>query len=160
MNSATILFFALALVAVVFFGFLYRDEKILNVIEDRVDDAISRLPAGQRIVSGVDDPDLHTFAVVHMIDRACVGRCFSYANYEPSTAQFRIRAVAENPYVTSRYRDSWAMQTGNYVVQERDLPLLQLVLDEGGRMVVRNLKAGARCGSTPFKALPGLFPAS
>jgi hypothetical protein len=152
--------YALALVAVVFFGFLYRDEKILNVIEDRVDDAISRLPAGQRIVSGVDDPDLHTFAVVHMIDRACVGRCFSYANYEPSTAQFRIRAVAENPYVTSRYRDSWAMQTGNYVVQERDLPLLQLVLDEGGRMVVRNLKAGARCGSTPFKALPGLFPAS
>jgi hypothetical protein len=150
--------YALALVAVVFFGFLYRDEKILNVIEDRMDAAISRLPAGQRILSGVDDPDLHTFAVLHMIDRVCLGRCFSYGNYEPSTAQFRIRAVADNPYVTARYRDSWAMETGKYLVQEHDLPLWQLVLDDGGHMVVRNLKAGAPCGSTPMKAIPGLFP--
>jgi hypothetical protein len=95
-----------------------------------------------------------------MIDRACLGRCFSYANYEPSTAQFRIRAVAENPYVAFRYRDSWDMQVGKYVVQDRDLPLLQLVVDEGGRMVVRSLKAGAPCGSTPLKAIPGLFPLS
>ena len=150
--------YALALLAVVFFGFLYRDEKILNVIEDRMDDAISQLPAGQRILSGVDDPDLHTFAVTHMIDRACLGRCFSYANYEPSTALFRIRAVADNPYVTARYADSWAMQAGKYVVQDTDLPLLQLVLDQAGRMVVRNLNAGAPCGGTPMKALPGLFP--
>jgi hypothetical protein len=55
--------YALALVAVVFFGFLYRDEKILNVIEDRMDDVISGLPSGQRIVSGVDDPDLHACVV-------------------------------------------------------------------------------------------------
>jgi hypothetical protein len=152
--------YAMALVAVVFFGFLYRDEKILNALEDRIDGVISQLPAGQRIVSGVDDPYLHVFAVTHMIDRACLGRCFSYANYEPSTAQFRIRAVAQNPYVTARYDDSWRMQTGSYVVQGRDLPLLQLILDQDGRMVVRNLKAGTPCGSTSLKALPGLFPLS
>jgi hypothetical protein len=152
--------YAMALVAVVFFGFLYRDEKILNALEDRIDGVISQLPAGQRIVSGVDDPYLHVFAVTHMIDRACLGRCFSYANYEPSTAQFRIRAVAQNPYVTARYDDSWRMQTGSYVVQGRDLPLLQLILDHDGRMVVRNLKAGTPCGSTSLKALPGLFPLS
>ena len=151
---------AMVVVAVVFFGFLYRDEKILNAIEDRMDSVIAQLPAGQRIVSGVDDPYLHVFGVTHMIDRACLGRCFSYANYEPSTAQFRIRAVAENPYVTAKYDDSWRMQTGSYVVQEHDLPLLQLVLDEGGRMVVRSLKAGTPCGSTSLKALPGLFPQS
>ena len=52
----------MALVAVVFFGFLYRDEKILNALEDRMDGVISQLPAGQRIVSGVDDPYLHVFA--------------------------------------------------------------------------------------------------
>lgn len=150
--------YAMALVAVVFFGLLYRDEKILNAIEDRIDGVISRIPAGQRIVSGIDDPYLHVFAVSHMVDRACVGRCYSYANYEPSTAAFRIRAVAENPYVTARYDDAWRMQTGSYVVQDRELPLLQLILDEGGRMVVRNLKAGTPCGSTSLKALPGLFP--
>ena len=95
-----------------------------------------------------------------MIDRACLGRCFSYANYEPSTAQFRVRAVAENPYVTAKYEDSWRMQNGSYVVKDHDLPLLQLVLDEDGRMVVRSLKAGTPCGSTSLKALPGLFPLS
>jgi hypothetical protein len=152
--------YAMALVAMVFFGFLYRDEKILNVLEDRIDRVISRIPAGQRIVSGVDDPYLHVFAVAHMIDRACVGRCYSYANYEPSTAAFRLRTVADNPYVTAHYADSWGMQTGSYVVQDRDLPLLQLVLDQGGRMVVRNLKAGIPCGNTSLKALPDLLPQS
>jgi hypothetical protein len=152
--------YAMALVAMVFFGFLYRDEKILNVLEDRIDRVISLLPAGQRIVSGVDDPDLHVFAVAHMIDRACVGRCYSYANYEPSTAAFRLRTVADNPYVTAHYADSYRMQTGSYVVQDRDLPLLQIVLDQGGRMVVRELKAGIPCGNTSLKALPDLLPQS
>jgi hypothetical protein len=152
--------YAMTLVAVVFFGFLYRDEKILNALEDRLDGVISQLPAGQRIVSGVEDPYLHVFAVTHMIDRVCLGRCFSYANYEPSTAQFRIRTVAENPYVAYRYEDSWRMQNDSYVVQSRDLPLLQVVLDQDGRMVVRNLKAGTPCGSTSLKALPDLFPLS
>jgi hypothetical protein len=150
--------YAMALVAMVFFGFLYRDEKILNVLEDRIDRVISRIPAGQRIVSGIDDPDLHVFAVAHMIDRACVGRCYSYANYEPSTAAFRLRTVADNPYVTANYAGSWRLQTGSYGVQDRDLTLLPLVLDQGGRMSVRNLKAGTSCGSTSMKALPGLFP--
>jgi hypothetical protein len=152
--------YAMGLVALVFFGFLYRDEKILNALEDRMDGVISKLPAGQRIVSGVDDPYLHVFGVTHMIDRVCLGRCYSYANYEPSTAQFRIRTVAENPYVTARYEDSWRMQNGSYVVQSHDLPLLQLVLDPSGRMVVRTLKAGTPCGSTSLKALPDLFPLS
>jgi hypothetical protein len=51
--------YALALVVVVFFGFLYRDEKILNAIEDRMGGVISQIPAGQHIVSRVDDPYLH-----------------------------------------------------------------------------------------------------
>jgi len=35
--------YAMALVALVFFGFLYRDEKNLNAIEDRMDGVISRM---------------------------------------------------------------------------------------------------------------------
>jgi hypothetical protein len=152
--------YAMLAIAMVFFGFLYRDEKVLNLLEDRMDGVITGLGPGQRVVSGVDDPDLHVFAVTHMIDRACVGRCFSYANYEPSTAQFRVRALAENPYVMSNYKDSWRMQNGLYVVQDRDLPLMQVILDETGRMSLRSLKAGAPCGNTSFKALPDLFPLS
>ena len=152
--------YAMAVLAVVFFGFLYRDEKVLNRLEDRMDGAIAALPPGQRVLSGVDDRELHTFAVTHMIDRVCLGRCFSYANYEPSTAQFRVRALTGNRYVTSNYNDSWGMQNGSYVVKEGDLPLLQLVLDAGGRMALRKLKAGLPCGSTSLKALPNLFPQS
>jgi len=152
--------YAMVLVAVVFFGFLYRDERILNKLEDRMEDVIARLPSGQRVVSAVDDPYLHVFAIAHMIDRICVGRCFSYANYEASTAQFRIRAVAPNGFVTAKYVDSWRMQTGSYVVQERDLPLLQLALDGSGKLLVRSLKAGLPCGSTSLKALPDLLPSS
>ena len=152
--------YAMTLVAVIFFGFLYRDEKTLNALEDRFDGVISQIPAGRRIVSGIDDPFLNVFAVTHMIDRVCLGRCFSYANYEPSTGQFRIRTVADNPYVTARYDDSWRMQNGSYVVKDRDLPLLQVALDQEGRMVVRNVEASTKCGSTSLKALPALFPLS
>jgi hypothetical protein len=159
-NPRTFERYAMMLLAIVFFGFLYRDERVLNLLEDRMDDVIATVPAGQRVVSGVDDPDLHVFAVTHMIDRACLGHCFSYANYEPSTAQFRVRAVAGNPYVMSDYKESWKMQNGSYIVQERDLPLLQLILDEEGRMSLRPLKAGIACGSTSLKALPDLLPLS
>jgi hypothetical protein len=152
--------YAMLLVAVVFFGFLYRDEKVLNLLEDRMDRVVAVLPPGQRVVSGVDDPELHVFAVTHMIDRACLGRCFSYANYEPSTAQFRVRALGENPYVMANYKDSWRTQNGSYVVKDQDLPLLQLILDEHGKMALRPLKAGTPCGSTSLKALPDLFPSS
>ncbi|MCU1238103.1 MAG: hypothetical protein JWP63_6070 [Candidatus Solibacter sp.] len=152
--------YAMLGIAVVFFGFLYRDEKVLNLLEDRMDGVIAGLPPGQRVVSGIDDPELHVFAVTHMIDRACLGRCFSYANYEPSTAQFRVRAVEANPYVMANYKESWKMQNGVYVVQDRDLPLLQLTLDGEGKMALRPLKAGTPCGSTSLKALPALFPLS
>jgi hypothetical protein len=149
--------YALVILSVVFFGFLFRDERILNSLEDRIDDIVSQLPPGQRVVSAVEDPTLHVLAVTHMIDRACVRRCYSYANYEPSTAQFRIRAVAPNPYVAASYDDSWRMQSGSYVVKESDLPLLQLVLDESGGLRFRSLKSGSECGSTTLRALPPLF---
>ena len=152
--------YALVALAAVFFGFLFRDERILNTIEDRMDRVISALEPGQRVISAIDDPDLHVFAVTHMIDRACLKRCFSYANYEPSTTQFRIRARRQNPIVTANYDDSWRMQAGTYVVKASDAPLLQLFRDDTGQFLVRTLKPGSECGSTNLKALPDLFARS
>ena len=111
-------------------------------------------------MSVVEDPNLRVNAITHMIDRICVGRCYSFANYEPSTAQFRVRAVAENPMVVRTYADSWALQTGAYVVKPADVPLYAVDLDESGRIIVRALKAGTVCGSTYWKVLPDLIPAS
>jgi hypothetical protein len=150
---------ALALVALVFFGFLYRDERALNSFEDRMQDTVAKLSPGQRVISAVEDPDLRVNALAHMIDRVCIGHCYSYANYEPSTAQFRIRAEARNPYVVYSYEQSWELQWGTYMVRESDLPLYQVDMDENGKMVLKELKAGVRCGSTEWDPLSETLPA-
>lgn len=146
------------LVASLYFGFLYRDERALNAFEDRMQNTVARLAPGLRLVNGIDDPELRANALTHMIDRECVGRCFSYANYEPSTAQFRIRVAGISPLVVNNYGKSFDLQRGTYVPKPHDLPLYQLDL-ENGRMVVRELKAGAPCGNT-FWSLPGLLSKS
>ena len=110
-----------------------------------------------RSISAIDDPELRANALTHIIDRACIGHCYSYANYEPSTAQFRVRANAENPYVAYEYQDSWLLQVGAYVVKDRDLPLYQVDLDAGGRMVIRSLRAGVACGTTTWDVLGDLL---
>ena len=148
---------ALLVIATLFFVFLYHDERALNSFEDRMQDTVAALPQGQRVISAIDAPDLRVNALAHVIDRVCIGRCYSYANYEPSTAQFRIRADAANPYVANSYQESWAMQVGLYVVQERDLPLYQVDLDAAGRMLVKSLQAGVPCGSTSWNVLGDLL---
>jgi hypothetical protein len=139
----------------VFFAFLYRDERALNGLEARLAAAVDPLPPAERVVSAIDDPGLRINAVAHMIDRVCVGRCYSYANYEPSTAAFRVRAVAENPVVVSTYADSWALQTGTYVVKERDLPLYVVDLNAKGQTVVRPGRIGLPTGRTEYDVLHG-----
>jgi hypothetical protein len=151
--------YALVLVAIVFFGFLYRDERALNSFEDRMQDTVAKLSPGQRVISAVEDPDLRVNALAHMIDRVCIGHCYSYANYEPSTAQFRIRADVPNPYVAYSYQQSWELQSGVYVVRESDLPLYQVDLDENGKMVLKELKAGVPCGITEWDPLSETLPA-
>jgi hypothetical protein len=118
---------------------------------------VMRLPAGQRVVSGADDPSLRINAMAHMIDRVCIGHCYSYANYEPSTWQFRVRAVAPNPYVASGYGDSFALQTGQYIVKPRDLPLYEITLDDQGNQIIVSLQAGAPNGAKLCKILPDIL---
>jgi hypothetical protein len=88
-----------------------------------------------------------------MMDRSCIGRCYSYANYEPSTAQFRVRVNGENPFVAATYADSYAMQTGKYVVKQQDLPLYQIIADQSGELQVRVPPVGQPCGITTVKVL-------
>jgi hypothetical protein len=151
--------YGLVPVALLFFGFLFRDERALNSFEDRMEDAVARLQPGQRVVSGVDDTTLHTFAVAHMIDRVCLGRCFSYGNYEASTAQFRVRATGLNPFVVSRYRDSVDIQQGTYVVTPHDAPIYRVGLEDG-RLVIQPLQIGVPCGMKFWNTLAGAPPRS
>ena len=129
-----------------FFVFLYGDESKLNALEDRIEMAVAQLPPMQRVISGIEPTGaLRVNAVAHIVDRACLGRCYSYANYEPSTAQFRVRVNGENGIVAATYEDSYAMQRGSYVVKDRDLPLYQLLVDGDGNIQMRIPPAGQPC---------------
>jgi len=114
---------ALASVAILFFALLYIDDRELNKLEDRMDLAVNQLPRGQRVVSFLGDQSLRSLCLYHDLDRACIGHCFSYANYEPSSKQFRIRARTGNGIVLDKYADVDAVAAGSYVLQPRDLPL-------------------------------------
>jgi len=144
---------AMGLIALLFFGFLYSDEEVLNDFEDQVDQVVAQLPPGQRVVLSVDDDDIQVNALTHMIDRACIGRCWSYANYEPSSGQFRVRVVGETSVVAATDMDSSGMQVGSYVVKPRDLPLVQIMVNNAGRLVVRQPPAGSPIGITRWSGL-------
>ena len=140
-----------------YFSLLYRDGAALNAFEDRLEAAVAGLPPRERVVIAVGDPEMRIWALAHLLDRACIDRCYGYANYEPSSGYFRIRAVAENPFVAATYEDSWMMQKGTYVVKERDLPLYAIGLGEGDDLKTRALEPGLPIGSARVDVLPDLF---
>lgn len=135
---------ALTATMLLFFGFFLTDERQLNHREDQLDAALRALPPNQRVVASLPDQSLRSLCVHHDLDRACIGRCFSYGNYEPSSLQFRIRAQPGNSIVLDNHVDVDAVSAGTYNVQSRDLPLY-LVYPCGqhsGEICTRSLKAG------------------
>lgn len=113
--------------ALVFFAFLYQDTGVLNKMEDRAERLVSGLPSGRRLLVTIwAPPESRIEFISHIVDRACILRCFDYGNYEPSSGQFRVRARIGNPIVTASADDSQAMESGEYEVQEENLPMLQI----------------------------------
>ncbi|HKW25301.1 MAG TPA: hypothetical protein VJN48_05920 [Terriglobales bacterium] len=136
---------ALAAVTVVFFGFLYADGAWANRQEDQIQAVVQqKIPRDARVVFLSSEKNLRLDPLAHVMDRVCVGRCFSYANYEPSTRQFRIRATENNGIVVTSYKDSYQLASGDYVVRPEDVPLYQVEACTPGRhdYCVRQLRAG------------------
>jgi hypothetical protein len=88
-----------ALLAAAFFLLLYIDTGRLNNLEERVERLVAALPAGHRVVSDIQPIENSRMVIEHIVDRACIGRCFSYDNYEPPSALFRVRAAPGNSIV-------------------------------------------------------------
>jgi hypothetical protein len=141
-----------AALAAVFFVFLYVDERALNGLEDQMRDAVAQLPPMARVVSNVD-ADLRVNAVTHMIDRVCIGRCYSYANYEPSSAAFRIRVTGPTAIVAPTDMDSSRIENGGYAVKQRDLPLYRISALADGSLAVESMPAGALIGVSRWRGL-------
>jgi hypothetical protein len=139
-----------ALVAVVFFIFLNEDMVYLNEVESNADALLWNLPYGTRVIPTlVPKPDWRIEFVGHLADRACIGHCFTYSNYEASSGQFRLRAKPGNSIVRSAYSDAVEMEGGTYVFQASDLPLVQLYQCDRNdllRLCLRELEVGDKAG--------------
>ena len=144
----------LGVAGLVFFTWTYQDTGILNDMESQAETLVSGLPYGRRVTSTIGHPGWRLPIVDHSMDRACVGRCFAYDNYEPSTGQFRIRVHHGSPVVTDSVKAHSEMQSGFYTVREEDLPMDQIYqCDETNltRLCIRELSAGEQNGSVGYR---------
>lgn len=132
--------------ALVFFAFLYQDTGWLNRLEANAEGLVSGLTPGARVVVTIDAPqDSRIQFIHHTVERACIAHCFSYANYEPASGEFRVRVREGSPVVTSSTDTAEDMASGEYEVDETDLPLKQIYQCDASdltKLCMRDLRAG------------------
>jgi len=155
-----------ALIATVFFTCLYLDGAAFNRVENEVAGLVAKLPPGQRVVAGLSDSGARLNALLHVADRACIGHCFSYGNYEPSTAQFRIRITEPNRVIAPTMTVVQELEEGQHVVTAAEEPLYSVCpfAQESEHFYLRAIHAGeqtcafsrtisVRIGSTTLRDL-------
>jgi hypothetical protein len=144
-----------ALVAVPFFLFLYQDTAALNRMELQVERLVSGLPFRTRVTASIwAPPDSRLPYIAHIVDRACVEKCFSYQNYEPSSGEFRVRVRKGSPIAVDDADASEAMQAGEYVVQPEDLPMMHIYQCDDRdltKLCMRALAAGEANGKVGYR---------
>jgi len=129
--------------AMAFAVLVYRDAARLNDLEDRAGNAVADLPGRSRVVLHLETRATRITWGAHALDRACIGHCFSYANYEPATRQFRLRASGDGPAVLAKFSDVSSVEhSGDYVVRARDLPLWLVYKSVTGRVGAVQLNQG------------------
>ena len=91
--------------------------------------------------------------LIHIGSAACIDRCWDYANYEPSTGQFRVRASAPNEVVVDNMDTVTAIEAGEHVVTAGEAPLYNVCPAKipGIRFELRKLGAG---GATCLGRIP------
>lgn len=133
-----------ALLAGLFFASLYKETSEIDRMESALRTVVRQAPRGARVVAKMPDSRARYINVYgHLVDRACIGHCFSYGNYEPATAQFRVRVKGPNPYVAHDTKMSLDLQTGIHTVTPHDAPLY-LFEWTGDAFKLRILQAGDR----------------
>jgi hypothetical protein len=126
---------------VVFFGVLYLDMGAEARAEQKIAGMVEALPYGARIIQipGVAPLEgkltrlsqkvyfrccLRLFGN-YLVTRACIGHCFDYDDFEPSTGQFRIHAMPGNGVVVDSFPRlrKWGFEP----LQANVLPLYGLI---------------------------------
>ncbi len=148
-------FAGFAACAVVFFSFLWQDTKWINRLEANAESITKKLPMGTRVIPTVwAPPGSRVSFIGHVVDRACIGHCFNYANYEPASGEFRVRVRPGSRVATASSDDSEDMEAGEYEMQDEDLPLKEIYQCDAGdltKLCVRDLEAGEKNGRIGYK---------
>ncbi len=130
--------------AVVFFALVYEDTARINRMEEQVARLVHTLPPNQRVMGTILPPGGSRVTIQHILDRACIGYCYSYGNYEAGSKMFRVRAAPGNPYVLADYDLAIEMERGDYIVKPADLPVWQVYQCDasGNGLCIHPLEAG------------------
>jgi hypothetical protein len=113
--------------SIFFFTLLYRDTATLNRLEANADSLTAALPFGTLVIPTLGSPSNSRIQFVHhIVDRACIGHCFTYSNYEPSAGQFHLRVLPGSPIIAYRAADAQEMEAGNYIVRASDPPFVDI----------------------------------
>ncbi len=136
-------FVAGCLVGILYFVPLASDHHLIAQHDTLLREAVRSAPEGSRVVFPYR---AHGYAIDPLrtaLDRACLGHCFSYAHYTPSTRHFRLRAETPNPYVIAPYSRLAGFHRRELIVREFDPPLLVVTLGERG-YELRSMEEGDR----------------
>ena len=154
--------------AAIFFGILHEDVGIQASAEAKIASLVSTLPDGAHVVPlvglqpregslsatkaglfrRIGDKALSLccsrLSANHLLERACIGHCFDFANYEPSTGQFRIRPEPGNSVVMSDFYDVGSIAFGVYEIKPSYPPLYGVIRcgTGPGDVFMRPLKVG------------------
>ena len=127
-----------------YFYQLYREDGLLAQFQDQVTAVTASFSGRPKAVTGLCIPDRRINYGSHLVDRACVGNCYSYGNYEPSSGHFRLRAHPSNGFVVAEISRAYAFEFGGAEVTAQDLPLLRIEGTLGGEITVRELREGEK----------------
>jgi hypothetical protein len=139
-----------SVIAAIFLFQLYKDTAAISRMEDQLDRLVRTIPPRQRVIAPIAVfPTMANATTTHVIDRACIEHCFSYANYEASTGQFRVRANFGNPFVMTDWKAEEQVTFGGYVVEAHDLPLHQIYQTDSNltTLGIRELAVGETTSS-------------
>ena len=118
----------LTICAAFFFAFQYQGTGRLNTMERQTETLVAGLPFSYRVSYTLNLGEDYRINFRHLVERACIGKCFVYSNYEPATGQFRIRLLPAGSRLASSAPGLTAgMELGEYLVRTSDLPMAHVL---------------------------------
>lgn len=143
----------MTVMAVPYFLFLASDYRYLNQAQDEFFRAAHQIPEGGRAVAAATGRPAGMNPLSHMLEKACIGRCFAYGNYVPSSNAFRLRSRPGSTLALDDSAEVDRLAAGRFVVRPRDVPLYGVFLHSAQpfRLEVRSLHVGER---VPLRSVP------